>query len=279
MARLQEMTMNRGNRTLLFLAIAAGLVAAVLVFVALSDSGDDGTTTVTEGVTTANVVVASQNISPGTEITADMVKTIEVPEGLLIAGAYTQTEPLVGQKARVAILSGEQVPVSKIGSQGDEDGLSYVVPKGMRGIAIQVQDLTAVGGLLLPGNRVDVLASFRYENAPGLAQDDDLLRVQTILQSVEVLAVAQEAQEPVPVPSTEEGGQTADDLTGTAGQLPDDVDEQPGAATVVVALDPNQVQQLVSAQETAEKVWLSLRPFGENDHIDLTEYDVIVTDD
>jgi len=60
--------------------------------------------------------------------------------------------------------------------------------------------------------------------------------------------------------------------------LPDDVDEQPGASTVTVALDPAQVQALVSAQEVAERVWLTLRPFGEDKPVDLPTYDVIVSE-
>ncbi len=274
MARLQEMAMNRGSRMLLFLALAAGLVAAVLVFVALSQ-GDDETVTVSEGETGASVVVASQNISAGTEITQEMLKTIEVPEALLIAGAYTDASTLVGQKSRVAILSGEQIPASKIGAQGDDDGLSYVVPKGMRAVAVQVQDLTAFGGLALPGNRVDIVGAFRIESAPGLSDDEDIMRVQTILQNVEILAVAQEAQEPVPAASAADD--PASELA-TSGQLPDDVDEQPGASTITLALDPQQAQALISAQEVAERVWLTLRPFGEEQPVDVPAYDVIVTE-
>lgn len=275
MARIGEMTLTKGNRWLLLLAVVAGLVAAALVFVALSED-DDKVITVSDGDNPAAVVVASQNISAGTEITQDMLKTIEVPEALLIAGAYTDATALVGQKARVAILSGEQIPASKFGAQGDEDGLSYVVPKGMRAIAVQVGDLTAVGGLLLPGNRVDILGAFRIEKSPGLAEDEDIMRIQTILQSVEVLAVAQEAQEPVPVGAVD-GGVTKD--LPTSGQLPDDVDEQPGASTVTLALDPQQAQALVSAQEIAERVWLALRPFGDDQVVDVPAYDVIVASD
>lgn len=276
MARLQEMTISRGNRALLLLALGAGIVAAVLVFVALSDSDEGKTAVVSEGVPVASVVVASQNISAGTEIAADMLRVIEVPRELLITGAYTETGPLVGQKARVAILSGEQVPPSKIGAQGEDDGLAYVVPKGMRAVAVQVQDLTAVGGLLLPGNRVDIIGAFRIDQAPGLGEDEDLMRIQTLLQNVEVLAVAQEAQEPVPAPASEED--STSDLP-TSGQLPDDVDEQPGASTVTLALDPSAVQVLVSAQQIAERVWLTLRPFGEDQQVDLPLYDVIVSND
>ena len=255
MARLQEMTMNRGNRTLLLLALAAGLVAAVLVFVALSQSDDEKTTTVSEGVPVASVVVAAQNISAGREITADMVKVSEVPRDLLIAGAFTDTAPLVGQKARVPILSGEQIPASKVGTQSKDEGLALVVPKGMRGVGISIKEVTAVGGLTLPGDRVDVYATYVDEEQDGIRH----VRVYKILDNTEVLSVAQEAQQPAP--ATNSGADAPQ--VATSGQLPDDLNEQPRAGTVTVSVDPVQTGLLVCAQESADTVWLALRSFGE----------------
>jgi len=254
MARLQEMTMNRGNRALLFLALGAGIVAAVLVFVAISEGGKDETTTVSDGVTSATVVVASQNISAGTEITADMLRISEVPEDLLIAGAFTDTAPLVGQKARVPILEGEQVAVSKVGAQGKDDGLALVVPGGMRGLGVSIKEVTNVGGLTLPGDRVDVYAAY-VDDENGVQR----VRVYKILDNTEVLSVAQEAQEPLPAPTA---GAEAPELS-TSGQLPDDIDEQPDAGTVTVSVNPGEAQLLVCAQVSADSVWLALRSFGE----------------
>jgi len=255
MARLQEMTMNRGNRTLLLLALAAGLVAAVVVFVAVNSGDDEKTATVAEGVTTSPVVVASQNISAGTEITADMLTTAEVPEALLISGAYTETAPLVGQKARVPILSGEQVPASKVGTQARDEGLALVVPRGMRGLGVEIREVTAVGGLTLPGDRVDVYATYIDDDADGVQH----VRVYKILDNIEVLSVAQKAQEPAPAATA---GAEAPELS-TSGQLPDDLDTQPNAGTVTVSVDPGQTRILVCAQESSDRVWLALRSFGE----------------
>ena len=256
MARLQQLTMTRGNRMLLLLALASGLVAAVLVFVALSQD-EDNTATVSEGDGAATVVVASQNIPAGTEISADMLKTIDVPEALLIVGAYTDASSLVGQKARVPILSGEQVPASKIGAPNDGAGLSSVVPAGKRAVSVSIDQTTAVGGLLLPGDRVDIFASYIQEGGAG---EEDRVIVYTILQDVEVLSVAQEAQEPLPAPvdQAQEGSQLS-----TSGQLPDDVEEQPNAGNVTVAVDPGQARLLICAQDGADQVWLGLRAFGE----------------
>ena len=259
MARIQGMTMTRGSRMLLFLAIAAGLVAAVLVFVALSQN-DDGTVTVSPGEGSAKVVVAAQNIPAGTEITQDMVKTLEVPEALLVAGAYTESATLVGQTARIPILSGEQIPASKIGAADDGEGLSFVVPKGKRAVSVSINEVTAVGGLLRPGDRVDVFVSYVEDSADG--QSFGRVLVYTILQDIEVLSVAQEAQTPLPAPATDQAPEGQQGLS-TSGQLPEDVKEQPNAGTVTVAVDPAQARLLVCTQDGADNVWLALRAFGE----------------
>jgi pilus assembly protein CpaB len=257
MARLQELTMTRGNRLLLALALAAGLVAAVLVFVALQGDGDGAT--VSSGGGTVSVVVAAQDISAGTEISSDMLRVIELPEDLLVAGTAEDTELVVGQTARVKILAGEQVATSKVGAENETEGLSGVVPLGMRGFSVDVEEVRAVGGLLRPGTRVDVWVALVIENDPD-TEDDDVVTSRLVLQDIEVLSVAQEAQEPAPATVQEE----ATNQVPTSGQLPNEVDEQPRAGSVTLAVTPAQAGILVCAQEhSRERVWLALRAFGE----------------
>jgi len=254
MARLNEITASRGNRLLLGLALAAGAVAAVLVFVALS-SNDDGGGTVSGGATTS-VVVAAQDINAGTIISAELVKSIEVPQDQLISGAVTDTTVVVGEAARVKIYAGEQVATGKVGAENTTEGISGVVPLGMRGFAVSVDQVTAVDGLLLPGNRVDVYMSV-YWDRDNDDPRDDLVEQRILLQDIEVLSVAQEAQEPAAA-----GTQT--DASATSGELPDEVDEQPDAATVTLAVTSEQVAIMTCAQDNDEaQVWVALRAFGE----------------
>jgi pilus assembly protein CpaB len=266
MAKLQEMATSSGSKGLLLLALLAGLVAAVIVFVIVSES-DDGGGSVSS--TTAPAVVASQQISAGTEITADMVSVSDVPEDLLVTGAFEDTELVVGETARVTIAQGEQLTSSKLGTAVPDNGLSGVIPVGKRGVAIEVDEVTAVGGLLLPGDRVDLIVAMKLKREPGLAEDEYILRTQTILQNVEVLAVAQEAQEPA-AQSTE-----AEDPATSSGQIPDDPEEQPQAATLTVALDSNQSQIIISMQdnEAVTRVWAAERAFGDTAIVDTAPYD------
>src|SRR5713226_3949315 len=186
MARIQGMALNRNNRGLLILAIAAGLVTAVLVFVALANNGSDSGKTSTAAVT-SKALVAQKAIPAGTEITAGMVKIIDIPDDLLLPGAFADSAPAVGQVTKVAIAANEQVTLAKIGPLVQGVGLSYVVPKGKRGVGLKVEEVTAVGGLLLPGDRVDVVAAFKVKGVPGVPEGYHIESVRTILQNVEVL--------------------------------------------------------------------------------------------
>ncbi len=268
MARLQEMAMSRGNRMLLFLALGAGLVAAVLVFVALSQNNDDGGTVSGGGST--SVVVANQDIDAGTVIASDMVEMKAIPDDELINGASTDTTAVVGEAARVKIYKGEQLAAGKVGAENDVEGAAGVVPPGMRGFAVGVEEVRAVGGLLRPGNRVDVYVSGTQENDPSIDTDDVAISL-LILQDIEVLAVAQQAQEP----SAQVDSENSSSAT-TSGQVPDNVDEEPDANSVTLAVTAEQAANLVCAQanDNEDRVWLSLRGYGEPPAEQKTVFDV-----
>jgi len=276
MARTQEMKLANGNGMLLLLAVVAGLVAAVIVFVVVSRSGgDDSVASVTGGAVPA--LVATQTISAGTLVTEDMVKVVDVPESLLVSGVYADADLVVGEVSTVTIGAGEQITGLKIGTLVPDQGLSGVVVPGMRAVSVRVDETTAVGGNLLPGDHVDIVATTRIEVAPGLAEDEYILRTTTVLQDVEVLSVAQEAQKPAAQAATTEDGD-AGSASYTSGQLPDDINEQPNASTLTLMLTPEQVMVLISEQESAVRVWAVLRAFGDDSTAELTPYEVTLAD-
>ncbi len=270
MIRLQQLTLPRGNRGLLLLALIAGLVAAVIVFVALNNSGSSSSSVVSGAVTPS--LVATQEIAAGAKITADMVQVQQVPKALLVTGAFTDSQPVIGQVSRLAIAKGEQITNSKIGVPVPDKGLSGVVPAGMRGVSLTVSEVTAVGGLLLPGDHIDIVATYYVADAPNLASNQSLLRTQTILQNVEVLSVAQESQLASAQPGQQSTGQSY-----TSGQLPSNVKQEPGASTLTVALDPQQTESLISYQQRSQKVWAILRPYGDTNTQDVPPNDAIIT--
>jgi pilus assembly protein CpaB len=268
MARIQGLTIPRGSRGLLILALITGLVAAILVFVGLNQGGGSDNANTESAVTTSAVVVAKSDIAAGTTITADMLKVIEVPDSLLVRNAFSDTQRAVGETARYPIAAGEQLTLARVGPKIEGDGLNFVVPEGKRGIAVKVDEITGVGGLILPGDRVDVIAVIREQSA---VND----RVVTVLQDVEVLAVAQSALEPVPAAADNDAAtQSEPDVSSTtSGQPPENPEPQPSARTVTLALTPEQVQLLALVQEEGS-VYLSLRHFGDKAQPELPVIDL-----
>lgn len=250
------MPAERTNRLLLAAGGLFAAVAAVLVFVALQSQSDgaDGDSV----AATLPVVVTAQAVPANTVLTVDMLAVRALPEDAIVAGAYGQVEPLVGLPVRFPLAEGEQLTPAKVGLDviADEDDLALVLPEGQRAVAVEVSEVTSVGGLLLPGNRVDVIAVF-HESATGVE------KAVTLVQDVEVLAVAQEAQ--VPVPAAEEALDQDDPAaagTGIRGRRANDAERQPDARTVTLAVTPEQAQLLALAQANST-LWLSLRPFGD----------------
>ena len=124
------------------------------------------------------------------------------------------------------------------------------------------------------GDRVNILGVFEEDrsnvNVPGATEDDDdkITRVELLLQNVEVLAVAQEPVEAVasvnaegtPVPQL-------DRAVGNTAIRPDDVEPNPDAGSVTLALTPQDVQLLAAARARGTLV-LALRPLGEEGTIE-----------
>jgi Flp pilus assembly protein CpaB len=122
----------------LYSATFGSMTAAAVVVIALiilsGGGGDDG-----RKDPTVRAVVADQNIAAGTEITEDMIKVVDVPEELLVTGAYGEVLNVVGQVTMAPIAEGEQVTASKIGSNTADSGAqSYMVPPGQRTGSVEV---------------------------------------------------------------------------------------------------------------------------------------------
>jgi len=262
MARMQGLTIPRGNRSLLIIAALAGLAAAVLFVVAVNN-GDSKSAGQSPGAT-GNTVVAVKDIPAGNKIEADMVAIKTAPNDLLVAKPLDDTAKVVGQYAAYDITAGEQITLPRIGTAiSPTCAIACVLPPKMVAASLQVKEVTAVGGLLYAGNRVDISPAFKIKNdgsVDGCTQPY-ILRTETILQNVQILSVAQQQQKPA---GANNAG-ASDPNSGISGTLPADTKQQPGAGTITLALSPEDNLKLISAQERAKTVWTSLRPAGDTE--------------
>ncbi len=191
---------SSGNRRTLIIAIVFGLLAAFLVYRAVSSSSGSSS-----GGGDVSVLVARQDIPARTVLTDGMLTLEHVPAKLKLASALSDTKVTTGKIARTQIAAGEQVLATRLAGSVNELGFAGQVPDGLRAVSILANEVSVTGGLIQPGDFVDVIATF---NVNDKGPDVDVFaskpdggaagRVMsgTLLQSVQVLAIAQDAVTP-----------------------------------------------------------------------------------
>lgn len=248
------------NRMLLIAALVLGLLAALLVGVYLSGLNSENGSSSTSG-TTVPVVVAAQNIPALTVVTEQMLAVKSVPIDIAVAGAFSKTADVVGQTAQVNVAAGEQVLPAKVTSvttaqsqYGINTPLSLVVPQGMRAISVQIGAVASAGGLVRPGDHVDLIRNSKAQSNSDSSASINLAACY-VLQDVQVLTIG--ATLARPDASTNASSLAAGPAAG-------------GANLMVVAVSPADAAQIAAAQQAPadasveSPLWAALRPFGEH---------------
>jgi pilus assembly protein CpaB len=93
-----------------------------------------------------------------------------------------------GAIVRDPILTGEPITNRKIVRGGEGGYLSVVLTPGKRAMSVPVTSDTAVGGFILPGDRVDVVST---HDAPAMGDGGKVVVAETVLQNIRVLALDQ----------------------------------------------------------------------------------------
>ncbi|MFT6630811.1 MAG: pilus assembly protein CpaB [Bacteriovoracaceae bacterium] len=140
------------------------------------------------------VVVAKEDIFAMDTIDDRKLQITTVPGSYVMPGAFTKIEDLYNSIAATPIKAGEQITTPRILYPGEETGLSRQISEGKRAISIQVSENQAVGKLIKPGDRVDVLSLLDYGSGK-----IELMKVKTVLQDVYVLATGKRVTKEIPL--------------------------------------------------------------------------------
>jgi pilus assembly protein CpaB len=255
------------NRRLLLLALVAGIVAAILIYTALSRGSES--TGSAGAASTVPAVVAKQDIPARTKITSGMLEVRQLPTDSHSELAYTDLSQVVGQVTRYPIATNEEVLSTKVVSLASVaktgESLSYVIPEGSRAISIEVTQVISSGGLVLPGDYVDIIGVFDVTFGSGdqeITEERYFSRI--ILQNIEVLAVAQTVVDTVPEAGTTTGTDGETTTTDAGGQRVRNTEAspEPKASTVTLSVTPQQAQLLFLAEENGV-LRLAVRPYGD----------------
>ena len=187
--------MDRGTRTLVVVAVAVctAAVASATVYRAIRRIP-------VREVQVAHqfIVLAARPVPLGTRVTQADVKLVGWPSDSPLAGAFSRVEDVVGRGTIATVAENEPLSETKLAPRDAGAGVSPAIPPGMRAIAVRVNEVIGVAGFVVPGARVDVVATVRRA-------DDAVSRV--FISNVQVLTAGtrydQERPRDVkPIPST-----------------------------------------------------------------------------
>jgi pilus assembly protein CpaB len=208
----------------LALAIIAGGGLAYATFNAMNNQPVK-----TVSAPTQPVVVAAADLNLGTELKKEDLTVVNFPQGAAPAGSFARVADITGRGLIVAMVKSEPVLPGKLASKEAGAGLPPIIPEGMRAVSVRVNEVIGVAGYVLPGTRVDVVATASPNGQPQDATS------KLILSNVQVLTA------------------------GTRIEQDGDKNGKPMQVTVVTLLVyPDQAERLALAS-TEGKIQLALR--------------------
>jgi pilus assembly protein CpaB len=128
------------------------------------------------------VVVAATDLDIGAELTADSVRVIDWPTNAVPQNAITDPNEVIGRGLILPIIQNEPFLPMKLAGKDAGAGLPPAIPPGMRAVSVRVNEVIGVAGYVLPGTRVDIVATVN----PTQQHADMTSKV--ILTDVQVLA-------------------------------------------------------------------------------------------
>jgi pilus assembly protein CpaB len=180
------------------------------------------------------VVVALQDVSEGRSIEPASVTVAQWPVGTVPAGAFTSIDSVVGRVTRIDVFKGEVIVPGRLAPNGTGPGLQVKITPGKRAIAVRIDDVAGISGMIQPNSRVDVMVTTHDEKTQQQVS-------KLFMSNMRVLSV------------------------GTISQVSSD-NRPISAPTATLEVTPVEAERLAIAQGTG-RIQLVLRGYGDPDSI------------
>lgn len=185
-------------------------------------------------VESRSVVVASRDIPEGAAIDRTALTLASWPLPTIPTGAYASIDSVVGRVTRISVFTGEPLVPGRLAPPGTGPGLELKIPPGQRAMAVRINDVAGISGLLQPNSRVDVMVTIA-----DLATNKQTAKL--FMENMRVLSVGTEIQR---------------DASGKATN----------ATTVTLGVTPEEAERLAIAMNTGS-IQLVLRGYGDPDSV------------
>lgn len=226
-----------GALAAIVLSGALGLAAASTVFVVVRRYTSELDEIRESADNQIFVPVATRIVGAGTVLGAEDLQLIEIDSAYIPLTVETRMDGLLGRTVLERLLPGEFVRTERLARPEGGQGLSALIPTGMRAVSLNLADGDQVSGFIEPGDGVDVLITL-----PKADEEELEAETVTLLQGVRVLAVNEKVSET---------------LQGQEIRKPQ----------VTVAIPPNDVEKVTHALEIG-RAKLTLRASIDMTHVE-----------
>lgn len=156
-----------GQRALIAVALVAGALSGILYYASAQRSP---------------VVVAARDVDATHPLVADDLAVVSMPADSIPQGALGETTGAVGKLPRAPLWRGQILLGSALSDEAASFHTGLALPMGMRAVALPVANAAqVVGGAIVPGARVDVIAVPVAGRAPAGRTTELLLQAAMVL--------------------------------------------------------------------------------------------------
>jgi pilus assembly protein CpaB len=169
------------------------------------------------------IVVAARDVPEGVVLDRIALATRTVPVAVAPDSAFGRPDSVVGRVTRVPVYAGEPIVPGRLAPVGVSAGLETKIAPGMRAMAVKINDVAGISGLLQPNSRVDVLVTL----PEGSDRDNQMAKI--FMENMRVLSVGTNVQR-------DQDGKPINATTVTLGVTPDE------AERLAVAMNRGSIQ-------------------------------------
>jgi pilus assembly protein CpaB len=120
------------------------------------------------------VVIASHDMSEGEKLDRLSLSLAQWPAGTAPDSAFTSIDSAVGRVVRVPVFKGEPIVPGRLAPAGTGPGLEVKIEPGKRAMALKINDVAGLSGLIQPNSRVDVLVTLQANQQQNIKEQAKL---------------------------------------------------------------------------------------------------------
>ncbi len=188
------------DRRYFLAAVLCGLTAALALYYYLHQLES----TVTAGSRYTEIVVAARSLPLRSLLQKEDLKIVRVERSVKEDGDLTCVEEAVGQVTGVQLAAGQRVKKEHLLPENNLNGFAHKIPPLWRAVTISADEVNGLSGMLMPGDRVDLIIFQQEEEKSELISDRQVLAIgqqtgltkgpqQTKAQTITLLVKREEA--------------------------------------------------------------------------------------